>query len=83
MAVIALEDHQLTMRDALVGKAAALSLGHTMSLILKMCKRLNQLRQPDKAKRLAQSAQALFQKSGTCIVEPRAFSADETGHTVK
>ena len=27
MAVIALEDHQLTMRDALVGKAAALSLG--------------------------------------------------------
>ena len=71
MAVIALEDHQLTMRDALVGKAAALSLGSYDELDPENVQKvLNQLRQPDKAKRLAQSAQALFQKSGTShIVE--------------
>ena len=71
MAVVALEDHQLIMRDALVGKGAALSLGsYADREVGKVCKVMNQLRKPEVVEGLIQSANALFNAPGSAnIVE--------------
>ena len=66
MAVIAVEKHQLTMRDALVDNSAALSLGSYDELNAENVRKVvRQLLQPEKAERLAQSAKTLFNTSGT------------------
>lgn len=71
MAVLAVEDHQVTMRDALVRHGAALSLGTHADLGVGMARQVMlQLREPALATKLAQSAKILFNSSGiTHIVQ--------------
>lgn len=65
MAVLAVEDHQLTMHDALVARGAALSLGSHADFELENARQvISQLQQPEVVEGLVQSAKALFKAPG-------------------
>lgn len=69
MAVLAVEDHQITLRDALVQRGAALSLGSHNDLDVDQAKQvMARLRERRLAAELAQSARLLFNEPGVAHI---------------